>query len=93
LAVEAGPVAVALDASSSYFQWYKYGILNTPLCGSWLNHAVLIVGYGMENGNWYWIVKNSWSEFWGFYGYIRIAMVEGAGICNIHAVPMQPRTD
>lgn len=30
------------------------------------NHAMLVVGYD-EQGNW--ILKNSWSKFWGNNGY------------------------
>lgn len=46
------------------------------------DHAVLIVGFGSENGIDYWTIKNSWSETWGEAGYFRIT--RGAKTCGIN---------
>lgn len=70
-AVAQQPVAIAIQANQLAFQTYKSGIL-TGKCGQNLDHGVLVVGYGTENGVDYWKVKNSWGPSWGEGGYIRI---------------------
>merc|ERR1712187_1041871 len=54
------PVSVAIEADQAVFQHYTSGILTNDACGSTLDHGVLVVGYGVDNGQKYWKVKNSW---------------------------------
>lgn len=71
--VTLGPVAVAIDASTWSFTLYKEGIYDEPLCSSTnLDHGVGCVGYGVENGVGYWIVRNSWGKVWGEEGYMKL---------------------
>lgn len=69
-----GPVAIAIQACGS-LENYMGGIYEDQECGRKnvvLNHAVVITGYGTENGRDYWIVKNSWGHWWGEKGFFRI---------------------
>uniref|UniRef100_A0A0D3DJ49 Peptidase C1A papain C-terminal domain-containing protein n=1 Tax=Brassica oleracea var. oleracea TaxID=109376 RepID=A0A0D3DJ49_BRAOL len=65
------PVSVGIDADGFIFQLYSSGVF-TCFYGNHLNHGVTIVGYGEEDGQKYWIVKNSWGTGWGEQGYVRM---------------------
>ncbi|XP_057792409.1 ervatamin-B-like [Salvia miltiorrhiza] len=83
-AVARQPVSVAIDASASELQLYSSGVF-TGSCGKELNHGVLVVGYGVEEGVKYWTVKNSWGSGWGNKGYIKLMRESSdkSGICGI----------
>ena len=81
-----GPVSIAIEADTRVFQFYSGGVITSTSCGTNLDHGVLIVGYGVENGIKYWLVKNSWSETWGDNGYVKILRSDSTndpGICGI----------
>lgn len=82
-----GPVSIAIEADQKAFQFYSGGVL-TEGCGQQLDHGVLLVGYGNDDGQDYWIVKNSWGATWGEEGYINIAM--GSNLCGISNQPSYP---
>lgn len=91
-AVNIGPVSIAIEADKEAFQLYTGGILSANAgCGHSLDHGVLLVGYGAENGEDYWIVKNSWGSGWGEGGYIRMQRGgDGPGTCGLQSQPSYP---
>lgn len=80
-AVAQQPVSVAIQADQMSFQHYSSGVL-TSGCGQQLDHGVLAVGYGTEDGTDFWKVKNSWGPTWGDNGYILIERSD-ANLCGI----------
>ena len=53
---------------------------------SWekVDHSILIVGYGEENGVKYWICMNTWGSQWGEDGYFKI--LRGENECFIESM-------
>jgi len=90
-ALNLGPVSVAIEADKDAFQFYSGGVLTDTSCGQQLDHGVLAVGYGSENGQNFWKVKNSWGEMWGDQGYIKLGRgIESGGECGILLDPSYP---
>uniref|UniRef100_A0A663LM10 Peptidase C1A papain C-terminal domain-containing protein n=1 Tax=Athene cunicularia TaxID=194338 RepID=A0A663LM10_ATHCN len=93
--VKHGPVAVNIDASHKSFAFYANGVYEEPHCGEStqeapsLDHAVLAVGYGVLHGKSYWLIKNSWSTYWGNDGYILMAMKDNnCGVATAASFPI-----
>lgn len=94
-AVAKGPVSIAIEADTKAFQLYKSGVFDdVAACGTNIDHGVLVIGYGNENGKDYWLVKNSWSATWGDQGYIKLVRnsqsTNAPGMCGIAIDPSYP---
>eukprot|EP00929_Paragymnodinium_shiwhaense_P000522 TRINITY_DN10075_c0_g3_i1.p2 TRINITY_DN10075_c0_g3~~TRINITY_DN10075_c0_g3_i1.p2 ORF type:complete len:598 (+),score=159.03 TRINITY_DN10075_c0_g3_i1:134-1795(+) len=75
-----GPVAVGMRVDED-FSFYDSGIYassvknNKTAPEEWerVDHGILLIGWGVENGKKYWRLQNSWGQDWGEDGYFRIA--------------------
>lgn len=77
-----GPLAVAFTVYSD-FPTYKSGVYKHTTGSALGGHAVEMLGWGTENGEDYWIIKNSWNEQWGDGGFFKIA--RGSDECGIES--------
>ncbi|XP_026489282.2 procathepsin L-like [Vanessa tameamea] len=78
-----GPLMIGVN--SEKLQPYRGGLLTDCKAGE-INHAILLVGYGTdEDGNKYWLAKNSWGTVFGEHGYLR--MLRGVNCLNLMAEP------
>lgn len=83
-----GPVVVSFEPSDD-FMFYAGGVFMsapTKLNMGWqkVDHAVLLIGWGEEFGQKYWVVQNSWGKEWGEKGQFRIA--RGQNDCGIESI-------
>ncbi len=81
-------LSVAIQANKMVFQTYTSGIFNASTCGTNLDHATNVVGWGTSGSTEYWIMRNSWGTSWGEKGYMQLEIVSGKGICGIQMEPL-----
>jgi cathepsin X len=69
-----GPVACGINANA--ILKYQGGIYDNDDEPKEIDHIVSITGWGYDNttGKQYWNVRNSWGEYWGEMGYIRVVL-------------------
>ncbi|KVH93999.1 Cysteine peptidase, asparagine active site-containing protein [Cynara cardunculus var. scolymus] len=95
--------AVNITMVISTFRLYTGGVFTSDVCGSDpmmkeakcvndfeqdVNHAVVAVGYGVEDGVPYWLIKNSWGAEWGLNGYFKMEM--GKNMCGVATCASYP---
>jgi C1A family cysteine protease len=89
--VNFGPVNVGISVTPDMMP-YKNGVFRPSDFDCKYNvlglHALLVVGYGeTEEGEKYWIIKNSWGQNWGTeHGYVYFA--RGVNACGIEDEPI-----
>lgn len=93
-----GPIVVSFEPAED-FMFYSDGIYRSAPAGTkvsmlagnreepWqkVDHAVLAVGWGVENGQKYWRIQNSWGADWGEDGFFR--MVRDENDSGIESIP------
>ncbi|KAJ8728191.1 hypothetical protein PYW08_016576 [Mythimna loreyi] len=75
-----GPVQAAFSVYAD-FGSYRDGVYRHTKGSKLGNHAIKILGWGVENGLKYWLVANSWNTHWGDKGYFKI--LRGENHCGI----------
>jgi len=93
-ALYVNPVSVAIEADTKSFQVYSSGVFSNSGCGTTLDHAVVLVGWGTESvGGDYYILRNSWGTTWGESGYMKLGRGSAygkAGECGVLSKPYYP---
>lgn len=87
--VKFGPIMISIDTDHESFMHYSSGIYYENKCTEDINHGAVLIGYGSEKGENFWIVKNSFGKKWGESGYVRIARGRGND-CGVNLVPLFP---
>lgn len=92
-AIAQQPVNVAVAAGNYVFQSYTSGILmESSGCPTAIDHGITAVGYGVESGVEFLIVRNSWGSSWGEGGYIRMELADDTtGTCGVNGSVEYPK--
>jgi len=71
-----GPIACGVSADPILD--YEGGILDVPHADKEVDHIISIAGWGYdkETDSQYWLIRNSWGEYWGEMGWFRVKLGE-----------------
>ena len=71
-ALQDGPIACGMCVTQGFEDLDDFEIYSDKSGCTQQEHAISLVGYGTENGESYWIGRNSWGTYWGYQDYFRI---------------------
>ena len=77
-----GPVEGAFIVYED-FPTYKSGVYHHATGSALGGHAIRVLGWGVENGEKYWLCGNSWNTDWGDQGFFKIR--RGVDECGIES--------
>jgi len=67
-----GPIACGINAGPILD--YTGGVYTNSTAAKEVDHIISVTGWGTDHtGKEYWNVRNSWGQYWGELGYIRVA--------------------
>jgi len=69
-----GPIGCGIQATDGFETNYTAGeIYKEYIADPQLNHEISIIGWGTtDQGEEYWIGRNSWGTYWGDYGFFKL---------------------
>ena len=69
-----GPIACGINANAVLE--YNGSFLDLPHKLKIIDHIISIVGWVENKGDQYWVIRNSWGEYWGDMGYMYLKLGE-----------------
>jgi len=95
--VKDGPLVMSFEPKED-FMYYSNGIYRSApgkIHQEWeqVDHAVLLVAYGVEKGQKFWTMQNSWGDDWGEEGYFRMARGTDESGCESIVVAADVRAE
>ena len=67
-----GPITCGIACSPEFDKNYSAGVFEDKTNFLDIDHDVEVVGWGEENGQKYWHIRNSWGTYWGMDGFFKI---------------------